>query len=435
MKGLIVESSKSYQKLLTALMEQSGLDVEVACSATEALGMLSRHEYDLVCVAMFLEDMDGIAFTTQFRSKPQYLQTPLVMITSAEDPATLVKAVSVGVTELFSKKDLAKISEYVVQFVMQHGRSEALSGHILYVEDSRSVALKTKALLEDKGLSVDHFVSAEEAYDAFREKDYDLVLTDVVLEGLMGGNALVRAFRALSGNKARIPILALSGFDDDARKIELLRSGANDYVSKPTLDEELMARVNNLLTSKRLMDRNESQQARLHYLAMRDQLTSLYNRHYLTEMAPAKLSESFRHKTACSLIMLDVDHFKKVNDDHGHQAGDIVLQELGGVISDSCRVEDVAARFGGEEFVVLLTHCNAENAVKKAEVLREKIEGLYPAGLKITASFGVSEINIEKRCDFSDLFKSADEAVYKAKAAGRNRVVLGEKLEMSLEGH
>ena len=149
------------------------------------------------------------------------------------------------------------------------------------------------------------------------------------------------------------------------------------------------------------------------------------------EMAPAKLSECFRHKTPCSLIMLDVDHFKSVNDNHGHQAGDIVIQELGGVISDACRMEDVAARFGGEEFIILLTHCDAKNAFKKAEVLRKTIEGLYPAGLKITASFGVAEINIDKRCEFADLFKSADEAVYEAKDTGRNKVVLGENVAVS----
>lgn len=425
MKGLIVESSRTYQKLLASVIEQGGLDVVVANNGTEAFELLDSQDFDLVCVAMFLKDMDGISLTSELRHKPKYLHTPLIMVTSVEDPSAMVKASSVGVTELFSKKDLAKIAEYVAEFVLHQGVSETLQGHILYVEDSRSVALTTIMLLKEKGLTVDHFSSAEEAFTAYTECNYDLVLTDVVLEGMMSGIALVRALRGLGGVKARVPVLAMSGFDDNARKIELLRSGANDYVAKPALAEELVARLANLLTSKRLMDRIESQQARLHSLAMRDQLTGLYNRHYLMETVPAKLKESFRHQYPCSLIVIDADHFKQVNDNHGHQAGDIVLQELGGVISDSCRQEDVAARFGGEEFVIFLGHCDGPSAVKKADDLRGVIEGLRPAGLKVTVSVGVATSSVDQVCEFADLFKAADEAVYQAKSDGRNRVVQG----------
>lgn len=433
MKGLIVESSKSYQQLLGSVFEQGGMEVVKVSSASLALDLLAQQGFDLVCVAMFLEDMDGVMFSSRLRANPATAHLPLIMITSSEDKKSLAQALAVGVTELFAKNDLARISHYISQFVMQQGGADRLSGRVLYVEDSRSIAMKTQALLEGRGLTVDHFVTAEEALQQFQQHPYDLVLTDVVLEGQMSGYSLLRALRALDGPKGRVPVLALSGFDDAARKIELLRAGANDYVSKPALDEELLARVGNLITSKKLLDRIEAQQLRLHEMAMRDQLTGLYNRHFLMEMGPARISEALRHQFSCSLIVVDADKFKNFNDTHGHAAGDVVLQEIGGVLLDACRKEDIAARFGGEEFVLLLSHCDGANAAKKAEQLRATIEALRPAGLRVTASFGVAELPLASRCDFNDLFKAADAAVYAAKEEGRNRVVVSGAVLPTLE--
>lgn len=423
MKCLIVDSSKSFKALLGSIVEQAGFDAELMASGADSLEALKSHSFDLVCVSMFLEDMDGLTFCSNLRAQVDIGRLPVIMVTSSEDKSALVKAISVGVTEVFPKNELEKFSHYVTQFVMQYGQSEKLQGKILYVEDDRAVSAMTSAVLEDRGLELDHYASAEQALEAYTQHDYDLVLTDVVLEGAMSGNALVRAIRNMEGAKARIPILALSGFNDVARKLELLHAGVNDYVTKPVLDEELLVRVSNHLTNKKLQDKIEAQQMRLHEMAMKDQLTGLYNRHFLMETAPSKLSEAFRHQLACSLIIIDADKFKNVNDTHGHQKGDIVLQEIAGVLSKACRREDIAARFGGEEFILFMAHCDAENAVAKAEKLRQAIERLKPAGLTITASFGVAEISLEHRCEFGDLFKLADEAVYEAKDTGRNKVV------------
>lgn len=424
MRALIVDSSISFRNILTSVIASAGLDVEYAETGEKALDVLKNSRFDLVCVSMFLKDMDGVIFSSRLRAEPTTKHVPLIMVTSSDDRQALDKAIAVGVTEIFAKKNLKGIGKYAANIVMQQGEAETTSGKVLYVEDGKTVAAMTKALLESHGMEVDHFVTAEEAYAAFQINDYDIVLTDVVLEGQMSGSALVRALRSLESSKARVPILVMSGYEDDTRKIELLRSGANDYVSKPTLDEELLARLNNHLTSKKMLDRIEAQQARLHELAMKDQLTGLYNRHYLMEIASSKLSEAFRHKFICSLILVDADKFKLINDTHGHAVGDIVLQELAKVMQDECRHEDIVARFGGEEFVLLLSHCDAENAVKKAERLRQLIENLRPEGLNITASFGVAELSLTKRCGFGELFKAADAAVYEAKDAGRNKVVL-----------
>ena len=423
MKCLIADSSKSFKAVLASIVEKAGLEAVPVASGAEALEMLQLHAFDLVCVSMFLEDMDGLTFCSHLRAEPGIGRLPVTMVTSTEDKNALVKAISVGVTEVFFKNELEKFSDYITQFVMQYGQSEKLQGKLLYVEDDVAVAARTSAVLEHRGLELDHFVSAEQALEAFEQHDYDLVLTDVVLEGAMSGNALVRAIRSMEGVKARTPIIALSGFDDVARKLELLHAGVNDYITKPILDEELLVRVSNHLTNKKLQDKIEAQQARLHEMAMKDQLTGLYNRHFLMETATSKLSEAFRHQFDCSLIIIDADKFKNINDTYGHQTGDIVLQEIAAVLAKACRREDIAARFGGEEFILFLAYCDAENAAVKAEKLRQAIELLKPAGLTVTASFGVAQIALERRCEFTDLFKLADEAVYEAKETGRNKVV------------
>ena len=421
MKGLVVDPSRTYQKLLVAAIESGGIEATSVSTGSEALNLLRQQRFDIVCVAMHLPDMDGPMFSSHLRANTSTRQLPLIMITSNEDKETLDNAIALGVTEVFAKDELNKITSYAAQFSMSRGNN-AISGRILYIEDSPSIASVTSNLLEKNGFTVDHFVTGEKGMDAFQQNTYDLVLTDIVLEGRMSGYGIVRAVRNFEDERARTPILALSGFDDVARKVELLRSGANDYVAKPMLNEELIARVNNLVTNKKLMDKTIDQQHRMQELAMKDQLTGLYNRHFLMEAAPSKLSESLRHNVPCSLLVVDADKFKLINDNHGHAVGDVVLKEIASVLFDCTRTEDIAARFGGEEFVLLFSHCDISNALARAENIRKAIEDMRPAGLNVTTSFGVAEMQRNSAKNFSELFQAADAAVYQAKSTGRNKV-------------
>ena len=216
--------------------------------------------------------------------------------------------------------------------------------------------------------------------------------------------------------------------DDVARRVEILRHGANDFVSKPIVEEEFHARVSNLITSKQLFDQVRHQQQLLRELATTDQLTKLYNRHYLNDAAAQAISNAVRHKQPLSLFVIDLDHFKNINDEYGHDRGDDVLSAVGGLLKKSSRDGDIAARFGGEEFVLVLTHCALEDAQKKAEAFRLELEKLKPGGLLVTASIGVASLDItqENTMDLKALFKQADQAVYIAKENGRNCVVLAD---------
>jgi two-component system, cell cycle response regulator len=238
----------------------------------------------------------------------------------------------------------------------------------------------------------------------------------------MDGLSLVRMIRASNTHSAKTPILAMTGHDDIQMRIDLLHAGINDYVTKPPIEEELAARVNNLIINKRLADQVRLQQRSLFNIAMTDQLTTCHNRHSLSDFAPKYIKDAIRYKYPLSLMILDLDYFKKINDEFGHTTGDIVLAEIGKLLMSSCRQGDIVARIGGEEFLILLPHCNIYNAMHKAENIRSMIKLAKPSELEVTASIGVAMLIEQHEEDFDRLYKAADKAVYHSKENGRNRV-------------
>ena len=261
--------------------------------------------------------------------------------------------------------------------------------------------------------------------------NYDLIISDIMVEGQMSGVGLVTRIREMEGDKSRVPILAVSGLDDTVRRTELFRLGINDFISKPVMKEEVRARVTNLINSKQLFDQVKMQQKHLYELAMRDPLTGLFNRNSLEEMAERKLEEAIEQDAPLSLLLLDLDHFKDINDEHGHLVGDAVLEEVGELLRRNVRDEDYAARYGGEEFLLIMPHCDLASATAKADLIRQDLETLEPQGLMLTASIGVTsrQRGSGDQATLEQLFRIADQAVYEAKAKGRNRVVAKRKLD------
>jgi len=426
MKALIAEPSKAYRQLLETVCHTAGLTPTFVTTTDEALHHLSHHPVVLALTSLQLLDGDGMEFCRKIRELKNTKHIPVILLTAEENKAIFEPATQAGVTEIFHKSDIARLQNYLNEFINRTSIHSNMDARVLYAEDSLSVAKLTIHILESIGITIDHFTHAEQAAEAFQTADYDLLLTDILLAGDMSGVGLVREIRNTAGDKSHIPILAMSAQDDSARKIELLNCGANDYVAKPILQEELIARVRNLITNKKLLDKLKAQQHLLRQLAMTDQLTELYNRHFLMELAPKHISEAYRHKHALSLIVIDLDNFKTINDTHGHSMGDTVLIHTAQLLKAACRKEDIAARFGGEEFVLILKHCDAESAYKKSELLRMKIFDLNPEGIAISASFGIAELPLDNTYKFDALFSAADHAVYEAKSNGRNCVVIGQ---------
>lgn len=229
----------------------------------------------------------------------------------------------------------------------------------------------------------------------------------------MDGYQVCRQLKA-DPETAEIPIIFVTAKDSDDDEQKGLEIGAVDYITKPIRPAIVRARVSTHIQLKQHSDK-------LKFMALHDQLTGLYNRHFLAERAAQSLSAMVRHQQELSIVMLDLDHFKKINDFNGHHIGDLVLQAVAKLLQDCFRKEDVVARMGGEEFVILM-ECGLDIAREKTEDVRQQLARLNPMGLEVTGSFGVVTAN-PQNAELSHLLVLADEAVYKAKADGRNCVV------------
>jgi diguanylate cyclase (GGDEF)-like protein len=248
----------------------------------------------------------------------------------------------------------------------------------------------------------------------YHEPSLDLILLDIEMPG-MDGYEVCRQLKkdALTRD---IPVIFVTANDQEEDEERGLLLGAVDYITKPIRPVIVAARVKTHITLKQQRDK-------LQAMATHDQLTGLYNRHYLMQSASQKIARAIRHHYPLSLVMMDIDHFKNINDQYGHPAGDVVLQAIAGILVEQCREEDIATRFGGEEFVILLDHCDYKQAQIKAEIFRELIEQLNPEKIPITSSFGVAQLNLQGD-NLENLIKQADQALYQAKETGRNKVVV-----------
>lgn len=418
LNGLIVDGNDGFRHKVRNLLESAGFDVADAASGNEGLEKSKQERFTLICCSYQLPDISGSDFCSQIRALPGY-DFSLVLVLSEEDNSkTLKQALLAGATDIFNKNELIDLDIYLHRFAEREQRQ--LSGRVLFIEDSRVLQEIIIDLLTDMGLDVDAYTHGEEAWDAFQTSHYDLVITDIMLEGAMSGISLVRKIRRLQDENAGIPIIATSGFDNLSRKIELFHLGVNDYVAKPVVREELRQRVFNHITSYKNILELRSQQKSLYSLAMLDDLTQLFNRHALREFASKYFSEACRFRHPLSMALMDIDHFKQINEEEGYSTGDTVLAELGSWLKRFIRDGDLVARWSGEEFVLLLANCDEAAAIALMERLQKQLIQFKPAHIDVTVSIGIATMDVGVKHNLNSLFKLADSAMYQAKMAGRN---------------
>lgn len=299
---------------------------------------------------------------------------------------------------------------------------------VLIIDDSDT--LREEILRTIKGASLfDNHLEARDGLEGFKtllNTKVDLVLCDLEMPRMDG-------FRFLTMMRAReemqdLPVIMLTSREDRETKIRGLEQGASDYVTKPFDAGELVARVRVQLKMKSLQDELKRSNELLKKLSITDPLTHLHNRRHLMEVISKEFQRAFRKGGFLSLIMLDIDYFKKINDTYGHQEGDNVLVELANIVMDKLRGYDLAARYGGEEFVLVLPETPTHEAHAIAERLRHEVqEHTFSERLQgqvITVSLGVASYPSECVENVDSLFRQADEALYRAKQNGRNRVEL-----------
>ena len=428
MRALIAENSRLYRQFLDNTLGQQGFENDICDSIGAARDYLETEKYDLVCINQQLDDGPGSELAQLVSESKRHASTPILFLSN--DKSLTPDDLDVRVDEVVHKFNLQQIADQVTHFVEIHLDPVFFEGRILFVEDDEAIAAAILGQLEKTGYRVSHFDTAEAAWGDFENEvsygsdldAYDLVITDVNLAGQMSGQDLVGLIRRLEDARGFIPIIALTEENTAELRISLYQQGVNDFLQKPILAEELLVRISNQITNKRLLDKVHDIRRELYALATTDKLTSCHNRHSLMEFSDKFIAQAQRHGYPVSVMVIDLDHFKAINDNHGHAVGDLVLQEVGQLLNRSFREGDLVARFGGEEFVVLLSHCDAAFALDKAESLRAEIEALNPHDLPITTSIGVSTLEGDLRGNFETLFSSADKGVYEAKENGRNRV-------------
>ncbi len=309
---------------------------------------------------------------------------------------------------------------------------EPIHARILIVDDHEDNVEVIRARLEAAGYQIESAADGEEALERVRQSPPDLILLDVMMPRI-DGMEVARRIKA-DETLPFIPIIMQTALDTVQHKVEGLGAGADDYVTKPINFAELEARVKSMLRIKLLQDelaRANERLARvneeLRRVAVTDGLTGLHNRRNLEALLHEMFEHSVRLHEPLACVMFDLDHFKSVNDAHGHQAGDAVLQQLAAILKGSAREIDKVGRYGGEEFMVLLPGTVLDAAVTFAERTRQQVEShtfTFEGGsIRRTISAGVAAYphpRIEHR---EALVKAADDALYVAKELGRNRVV------------
>ncbi len=302
-------------------------------------------------------------------------------------------------------------------------------GRVLVVDDSPPERAAVVATLVQSG-EFEEVLEADDGLLALRlmaEHRPDVVVCDLVMPGCDGLQLL--RLRAAKPELAGIPVLILTADAEIERKVALFERGASDYVRKPFDPREIVARVRVHLKLKLLTEDLEAANEKLYKLSCTDPLTDLFNRRHFNNVIDVEVARVVRYGQPLSLVLADVDHFKRVNDDLGHVIGDEVLKAVSSTLVRGVRKADIVSRYGGEEIAVVLTSTGTGGAIILAERLRSAVEGteIRVGGhtVRVTASFGVAIA--EPKGDVTSalqLVKRADQALYAAKRRGRNRVVM-----------
>ncbi len=297
---------------------------------------------------------------------------------------------------------------------------------ILVIDDSKLILHVAKTILSKQGHQV---LLAEDGNIGLRTaatEHPDLILLDLILPGMDGYEVCQRIKKGDATSE--IPVIMLTSKSEATDKVRGLEMGASDYVTKPFDEGELMARVNIHLQIRELHESLKEKNRQLKEMANRDGLTGLYNHRYFKETISNDFQRAVRYHESLSCVMFDIDHFKKFNDNYGHQAGDMVLKTLGSLINNLVRDSDLSARYGGEEFVLLMYHTVPKEAFLVAERLRKAVEQhKFQADdlvLTVNISVGVASFPHPEIADAKTLIECADKALYRAKEEGRNRVIV-----------
>ena len=296
-----------------------------------------------------------------------------------------------------------------------------MNGRVLIVDDDVNIRESMCEFVDRAGFPALVADSAEDAIGRLKEAPIDIVITDIILPGMDG----LELTDIIKTDYQNIDVIVMTGYSSEYSYEEAVNKGAADFVFKPVRFEELLLRLKRVLRERTLSKEREEMLGRLQNLAITDGLTRLHNSRHFYNQLTMEVGRSIRYNHSLALLLMDIDHFKRYNDDFGHLEGDKVLVRIAEVIRSCLRAMDSAYRYGGEEFTIILPETSASEALTVAERIRSAVESetfLPESGEEtgIAISVGVTEYcRKEKKSDF---VHRADSAMYQSKENGRNRV-------------
>ncbi len=449
---LVVDDIPANVKLLEAKLSAEYFGVVTATNGRDAIALCERGEVDIVLLDVMMPGMNGFEVCRRLKGAPATAHIPVVIVTTLDQPRDRLQGLDAGADDFLTKplddtalfarvRSLARLKAMTDEL---RGRAVAsvrlgiadplataaaetgLNGRILVIEDRPSAAERVQS-----ALSAFHAVEvesdAQQAVARAAEGDFDAVVVSLSIQG-QDGLRLCSQLRSLERTR-NVSVLLMGEVEDRERILRGLEIGAHDFLVRPIDRNELLARVRTQVRRKRFTERlRDSVQSSME-MAVMDQLTGLHNRRFMDNRLSVMFDESALRARSLSLLVLDIDHFKSVNDSWGHDAGDEVLREFADRVRACTRGIDLVARMGGEEIVVVLPDTGRDAAYRVAERIRERVESAPFAvqnntrDIKVTVSVGVSNRRAGDASS-ADMMKRADDALYRAKANGRNRVIV-----------
>ncbi|MAZ76157.1 MAG: PleD family two-component system response regulator [Micavibrio sp.] len=447
---LVVDDILPNVKLLEAKLASEYYDVLTATSGQEALERVKVDSPDIILLDVMMPGMDGFEVCEIIKSDPEYAHIPVVMVTALTDATDRVRGLEAGADDFLSKplndtalmarvRSLVRLKMTVDEWRARETTASQLgvidetptvmgepveNANILVVEDLDFEHEKITSTLAQDNDDVVIVSNGPEAMEQVNNKEFDLLIVSLNLE-TEDGLRLCSHLR--SSEKTRsIPILMVAEDGDMSRIAHGLEIGAHDYILRPIDSNELLARVRTQIRRKRFQERLRASYEVSLSMALIDPLTSLYNRRYFEVHLQKMLQQAKRNNKQMCLLIMDIDHFKAVNDTYGHGVGDEILKEFGVRVQDKLRSFDLVARFGGEEFVAILPDVSEEVAHIVAERLRasiadEPFKCAAPEGqVDVSVSIGGTLVQPDSTATVEELLKRADDSLYKAKEQGRN---------------
>jgi two-component system, cell cycle response regulator len=442
---LIVDDLLPNLKLMEARLGAEYFDVTSAMSGKQALELCAREAFDVILLDVMMPEMDGFEVCRRIKADIHTAHIPVVMVTSLDQPADRVRGLEAGADDFLTKPidDVALLARVrsLIRFkiVQDELRARALTslalgqavdvqpqdmrGSVLLVEDRPAVAAQLMNIISPQH-KITHACNVEDANHFCAEQSFDVALVSLGLEGA-DGLRLLSHWRSHDSTKL-MSLIMLAEVEDRTRVLRGLDFGVHDYITRPIDRGELLARVRTQIRRKRNDDLLRATIQNSIEASITDHLTGLHNRRFF-ERHMANLLAKAR---PLAMMILDIDHFKRVNDSYGHDVGDEVLKIFARRMDVVTRDMDLVCRLGGEEFVIIMP----QTALAEAQIIAERVRVYverqpFPIrdgadAIPVTVSIGLAQVDAEADVSVDDLFRRADQALYRAKQNGRNQVAL-----------